>query len=38
MKKIQSLTPRETVAALDKYIVGQGDAKRSGEIALLPLP
>lgn len=34
MKKIQSLTPRETVAALDKYIVGQGDAKRSVAIAL----
>ncbi len=34
MKKIQSLTPRETVAALDKYIVGQKDAKRSVAIAL----
>ncbi len=34
MKKIQSLTPRETVAALDKYIVGQSDAKRSVAIAL----
>ena len=34
MKKIQSLTPRETVAALDKFIVGQGDAKRSVAIAL----
>ncbi|MGI9536195.1 MAG: ATP-dependent protease ATPase subunit HslU [Desulfocapsaceae bacterium] len=34
MKKIQSLTPRETVTALDKYIVGQGDAKRSVAIAL----
>jgi len=34
MKKIQSLTPRQTVAALDKFIVGQGDAKRSVAIAL----
>ena len=34
MKKIQSLTPRETVAALDKFIVGQKDAKRSVAIAL----
>ncbi len=34
MKKIQSLTPRQTVAALDKYIVGQSDAKRSVAIAL----
>lgn len=30
----QSLTPRETVAELDKYIVGQADAKRSVAIAL----
>ena len=29
-----SLTPRETVAELDKYIVGQADAKRSVAIAL----
>lgn len=28
------LTPRETVAELDKYIVGQEDAKRSVAIAL----
>jgi ATP-dependent HslUV protease ATP-binding subunit HslU len=28
------LTPRETVAELDKYIVGQNDAKRSVAIAL----
>ncbi len=28
------LTPRETVAALDKYIVGQGEAKRAVAIAL----
>jgi ATP-dependent HslUV protease ATP-binding subunit HslU len=34
MKKIQSLTPRQTVAALDKFIVGQSDAKRSVAIAL----
>lgn len=31
---IQSQTPRETVAKLDKYIVGQGEAKRSVAIAL----
>ncbi|MCB2217265.1 ATP-dependent protease ATPase subunit HslU [Desulfofustis glycolicus] len=30
----QSLTPRETLAELDKYIVGQADAKRSVAIAL----
>ena len=29
-----SLTPRETVTELDKYIVGQADAKRSVAIAL----
>jgi ATP-dependent HslUV protease ATP-binding subunit HslU len=34
MKDMQALTPPETVAALDKYIVGQGDAKRSVAIAL----
>jgi len=34
MKAIQSLTPPETVAALDKFIVGQKDAKRSVAIAL----
>jgi len=31
---INSLTPRETVTELDKYIVGQPDAKRSVAIAL----
>ena len=31
---MQSLTPRETVAELDKYIVGQSQAKRSVAIAL----
>jgi ATP-dependent HslUV protease ATP-binding subunit HslU len=30
----ESLTPRQIVAALDKYIVGQNDAKRSVAIAL----
>lgn len=30
----ESLTPREIVAALDKYIIGQNDAKRSVAIAL----
>ncbi|MBE0584534.1 MAG: ATP-dependent protease ATPase subunit HslU [Desulfofustis sp.] len=34
MTDLQSLTPRETVAELDKYIVGQADAKRSVAIAL----
>ena len=34
MKPIQSLTPREIVSELDKYIVGQADAKRSVAIAL----
>lgn len=34
MSDIQSLTPREIVAELDKYIVGQADAKRSVAIAL----
>ena len=34
MSEIQSLTPPETVAALDKFIVGQANAKRSVAIAL----
>ncbi|MBU0663227.1 MAG: ATP-dependent protease ATPase subunit HslU [Proteobacteria bacterium] len=34
MNFIQSLTPREIVVELDKYIVGQADAKRSVAIAL----
>lgn len=33
-KHLDALTPRETVAELDKYIVGQQDAKRSVAIAL----
>ena len=33
-KKEQSLTPREIVEALDRYIIGQDDAKRSVGIAL----
>jgi ATP-dependent protease HslVU (ClpYQ), ATPase subunit len=28
MNKIESLTPRQIVVELDKYIIGQGDAKR----------
>lgn len=32
--KGQSLTPKETVVELDKYIIGQADAKRSVAIAL----
>ncbi len=34
MSPIQSLTPKEIVAELDKYIVGQANAKRSVSIAL----
>ena len=34
MNTIESLTPQETVAELDKYIVGQSGAKRSVAIAL----
>ena len=30
----ESLTPRETVAELDKYVVGQAKAKRAVAIAL----
>ena len=33
-KSIQSLTPKEIVAELDKYVVGQDEAKRSVAIAL----
>src|SRR6202047_3049271 len=31
---MQSLTPKEIVTELDKYIVGQGDAKRAVAIAI----
>jgi len=34
MNPLQSFTPKETLAALDKFIVGQADAKRSVAIAL----
>jgi ATP-dependent HslUV protease ATP-binding subunit HslU len=34
MNNVRSLTPRETVNELDKYIVGQAGAKRSVAIAL----
>ncbi len=34
MKALNSLTPRETVSELDRYIIGQADAKRSVGIAL----
>ncbi|PZX59167.1 ATP-dependent HslUV protease ATP-binding subunit HslU [Algoriphagus ratkowskyi] len=34
MEKIISLTPRQIVAELDKYIIGQNDAKRNVAIAL----
>ena len=32
--KIQGLTPKEIVAELDKYIIGQDKAKRSVAVAL----
>jgi ATP-dependent HslUV protease ATP-binding subunit HslU len=32
--KLDSLTPREIVAELDRFIVGQGDAKRAVAVAL----
>ncbi|MDF2159246.1 ATP-dependent protease ATPase subunit HslU [Algoriphagus sp. CAU 1675] len=34
MDQISSLTPRQIVAELDKYIIGQNDAKRNVAIAL----
>jgi ATP-dependent HslUV protease ATP-binding subunit HslU len=34
MKNPQELTPREIVAELDRYIVGQGDAKRAVAVAM----
>jgi ATP-dependent HslUV protease ATP-binding subunit HslU len=34
LQEINSLTPRETVVELDRYIIGQADAKRSVAIAL----
>ncbi len=34
MKEMNSLTPRQTVRELDRYIIGQDDAKRSVAIAL----
>ncbi|MBI3219979.1 MAG: ATP-dependent protease ATPase subunit HslU [Bacteroidetes bacterium] len=34
MKKIEGLTPQEIVKELDKYIIGQRDAKRNVAIAL----
>ena len=34
MKGINSLTPKETVAELDRYVIGQAEAKRSVAIAL----
>ena len=33
-KNIQSMTPKEIVAELDKYIIGQDEAKKSVAIAL----
>ena len=34
MSKVNSLTPREIVEELDKYVVGQKEAKRSVAVAL----
>lgn len=34
MNKLYNMTPREIVAALDKYIIGQDEAKKSVAIAL----
>ncbi|MBV8579900.1 MAG: ATP-dependent protease ATPase subunit HslU [Candidatus Eremiobacteraeota bacterium] len=34
MKQAQDLTPREIVAELDRYIVGQADAKRAVAVAM----
>lgn len=34
MKKIKNMTPQEVVNELDKYIIGQADAKRNVAIAL----
>jgi ATP-dependent HslUV protease ATP-binding subunit HslU len=34
VKAAQDLTPREIVAELDRYIVGQGDAKRAVAVAM----
>lgn len=33
-EKIKSMTPKEIVSELDKYIIGQDDAKKSVAIAL----
>ena len=33
-KKIQGMTPKEIVAELDKYIIGQDSAKKSVAVAL----
>src|SRR6201997_1702403 len=33
-KEMSQMTPREIVAELDKYVIGQADAKRSVAIAL----
>ena len=34
MEKIKNMTPQQIVSELDKYIIGQGDAKRNVAIAL----
>ena len=34
MKKIKNMTPQEIVSQLDKYIIGQNEAKRNVAIAL----
>ena len=32
--KLQDMTPKQIVAELDKYIIGQAEAKRSVAVAL----
>ena len=34
IEKIKNMTPQEIVAQLDKYIIGQAEAKRNVAIAL----
>ena len=34
MKDLKALTPKDTVSELDKYIIGQDEAKKSVAIAL----
>ena len=34
MNKLYNMTPREIVAELDKYVIGQDEAKKSVAVAL----